>query len=242
MEHLIDISFDKALSNIDGLNWLPWIGNNYKNNKRRLLIVGESHYVPDAEENLRKIVIKSAETPLHTRNTIYESPVCGEWENKIFNNIHKVLLRTNDFDKELFWKQVCYYNFIPKLMDYRIKERPAWIDFYTSWKSFVDLIKILNPTDCLFIGVSASNSFNPVMEKLEINHSPIKRLEKIGTAYARTTSLKIRENDIKIFFIQHASKMFSWDKWNIFLESKNKDILTTLKNIVFSKGTSLNIF
>ena len=69
MEHLIDTSFDKDLSNIDGLTWLPWIGNNYKNNTRRLLIVGESAYLgkehyKDNDEEYQNLFFKSTEDKL----------------------------------------------------------------------------------------------------------------------------------------------------------------------------------
>lgn len=236
MKQHIDSSFDKHLLNIGGLTWLPWIGKDFKKNSRRLLIVGESHYaLSDNDEDYQKRFRKATDNKTFTRECIYESPVCGDWRNNTFDNIHRVLLRSNDFDKELFWEQVVFYNFIPRLMDYRVKERPTWVDFYSSWKTFIELIKILNPTDCVFIGVSASNSFNQAMDELRIKYEPVKWLEGIGTAYARTAKLNLNENNIKLSFIQHASQMFSWSKWNIFLARENKETLTFLKTKVFKE-------
>ncbi len=236
MEQHIDNSFDKHLLNISSLTWLPWIGKDFKKNSRRLLIVGESHYaLGDNDEDYQKRFREATDNKTFTRECIYESPVCGDWRNNTFDNIHRVILRSNDFDKELFWEQVVFYNFIPRLMDYRVKERPTWVDFYSSWKTFIELINILNPTDCVFIGVSASNSFNQAMDELRIKYEPVKWLEGIGTAYARTASLNLNENKIKLSFIQHASQMFSWSKWNTFLARENKETLTFLKAKVFKE-------
>lgn len=238
MERLIEKTFDQDLSKIIGLTWLPWIGNNFKNNNRRLLIVGESHYALGADDaEYQKRFKEATDDKFLTRECIYESPICGDWRNNTFDNIHRVLLRTNDFDKELLWQQVVFYNFIPRLMDYRVKERPTWMDFYSSWKTFVDMVKIIKPTDCIFIGVSASNSFNQAMDELRLNYSPVKWLEGIGTAYARTATLEINESEIKLSFIQHASQMFSWSRWNTFLERENREVLSSIRNLVFPKET-----
>lgn len=236
MEKHIDNSFDNDLLNVSGLTWLPWIGKDFKKNKKRLLIIGESHYsLGDNDEEYQKRFQDATDNKTFTRECIYESPICGDWRNNTFDNIHRVLLRSNNFDKEFFWEQVVFYNFIPRLMDYRVKERPTWVDFYSSWKTFIELIKILNPTDCVFIGVSASNSFNHAMEELRLNYEPVKWLEGIGTAYARTATLNLNDNEIKLSFIQHASQMFSWSKWNTFLTRENGETLTFLKAKVFKE-------
>ncbi len=234
MKKHIDNSFDKNLLNIRDLTWLPWIGKDFKKNERRLIIVGESHYTfGDNDEDYQKHFQEATNNKTFTRECIYESPVCGDWRNNTFDNIHRVLLRSNDFDKELFWEQVVFYNFIPRLMDYRVKERPNRFDFYSSWKTFIEVITILNPTDCVFIGVSASNSFNQAMEELRVKYEPVKWLEGIGTAYSRTAKLNLNENIIKLSFIQHASQMFSWSQWNTFLARENQETITFLKTKVF---------
>jgi hypothetical protein len=236
MEHHIDISFDKDLENVTSLTWLPWIGKDFKENERKLLIVGESHYaLADNDDIYQNSFQENTQNKKFTREIIYESPVCGDWRNNTYDNMHRALLRSNDFDKKCFWEQVAFYNFIPRLMDYRVKERPTSVDFYSSWKTFIELITILKPTDCIFIGVSASNTFNDAMKNLNINYTPINWLEGIGTAYARTATLDINENKIKLSFIQHTSAMFSWSEWNNFLARENEEILIFLKAKVLNE-------
>jgi hypothetical protein len=229
-EHL-ETSLDEKLLKVQGLTWLPWIGKDFKNNAKRLLIVGESHYTKgDSDEEFQEKFNAATGNNEFTRECIYEAAVCGDWSNKTYDNIHRVLVRSNAFDKEVFWEQVVFYNFIPRLLDYREQERPTHVDFYNAWNPFIEVLKILQPTDCIFIGVSAANTFNSAMHELKITHEPIKYLESIGSAYARTAKLNLEKKDIKLSFIQHASKMFSWNDWNVFLERENSDVLKFLKN------------
>ena len=184
MEKNIDKFYDKKLLNIYSLTWLPWIGKDFRNNKRKLLIVGESHYNEKNDVEYSGAFQRIARDKDFTRKCVFESAVCSKWSNKIFDNTIRLSLRHTLCNKIDFWQQVVYYNFIQRLIDYRIKERPTSFDFYASWEPFIKLIKILKPTDCVFIGVSASDSFSQAMEKLKISHIQVKRQEKIGTTYA----------------------------------------------------------
>jgi hypothetical protein len=235
MDNSIDSSFDKQFELVNNLTWLPWVGKSYTNADRKLLIVGESHYAfADNDIDYEKKFREATQDKSLTRECIFESPICGDWRNNTFDNIHRVFLETNDFSKSIFWEYIAFYNFIPRLMDYRIKERPIWVDFYNSWKTFIDIIRIIKPTDCVFIGVSASNSFNQAMEEFRINYSPVVWLEGIGATYARISKIRIDGNELKLSFIQHASQMFSWSKWNLFLKRQNGEILNYLRKVVFN--------
>ena len=44
-------SFDNEFERVKGLTWFPWIGKNYIDSKRRIMIVAESHYVNDKTTN-----------------------------------------------------------------------------------------------------------------------------------------------------------------------------------------------
>ena len=48
--------YDKQFETIEGLSWLPWVGHNYINSKRRILIIAESHYVNGEDIELKKII------------------------------------------------------------------------------------------------------------------------------------------------------------------------------------------
>jgi hypothetical protein len=238
MEKHIDKSFDKQLEAITNLTWLPWIGKSYNKANRKLLILGESHYKSaDSDAQFEKIFKGATEDKEFTRKTIYESPICRDWPNNIFDNIHRVFLETNEFRRKLFWEHVAYYNFIPRIMDYRKKERPMWVDFYNSWDTFVKVIKVIKPTDCVFIGVTATYSFDIAMKNLGIKYSTIEKLEKIGRVPARISKIEIDDYELNLTFIQHASRMFSWSKWNAFLKKQNGEIIEYLKSVVLDDKT-----
>jgi len=242
LENLIDTSFDEELLKLGVLKWLPWVGKNYSNNKRRLLIVGESHNIDiENEEEYDKEKKQAEGNENHTREVVNKLAIIRKEKKgrRYFDNTYRVLLNDNNF-KALFWDQVCFYNFIQKPMDYRDKknpQRPTNTEFYNSWNPFIDLIKILNPTDCIFTGVQASGSFTQAMNALSIKYSDLHWFDKIGRVPPRTASLNINENKIILSFIQHPSKYFSWEKWNSFLKNNNKVVMEALRNIVFPNET-----
>ena len=52
MKNNYDDKFDDQFRSIQGLHWLPWIGKDYLKvpPEKKLLIVGESHYVPKGDD------------------------------------------------------------------------------------------------------------------------------------------------------------------------------------------------
>lgn len=90
--------------------------------------------------------------------------------------------------------------------------------------------KIVKPTECLFVGVTASNSFNQYMSDHNIEHSNVKSLDKIGNAYGRKHSITIDGRVIPIIGIQHTSHHFEWERWNHISKTTENDILNWLDN------------
>ena len=55
MNNILDKSLDSQFDKIENLTWFPWVGKGYKCAKRKLLVVGESHYLnEDSDENNEK--------------------------------------------------------------------------------------------------------------------------------------------------------------------------------------------
>lgn len=52
MNYILDNSYDLLFEKIAGLSWNPWVGKDYAEGKRRVLIVGESHYIKEASEEM----------------------------------------------------------------------------------------------------------------------------------------------------------------------------------------------
>ena len=82
MNNILDKSLDSQFDKIENLTWFPWVGKGYKCAKRKLLVVGESHYLnEDSDENnekRRELLIRDKE---HTRNCLYEVLINKSWSS-----------------------------------------------------------------------------------------------------------------------------------------------------------------
>lgn len=209
---------DLNLNNVRNLKWLPFVGENYFYipKEYRMLVVGESHYNDGTEKG--KLDVDDIDW---TRDMIQENAIDGvNWNTNIIPNFHKAIFRENDFNKYKFWNSVAFYNFIQRSMD-TIKNRPSQEEFKDDWNTFFDLIRVIKPKTCLFIGVSASNHLMSAIEESGFSCDGIVSVAKIGKVSSRSSILKdVENNEIKLVFIQHTSSYFSWKKWNSYLKKE----------------------
>lgn len=222
---------------IHNLKWHPFIGDNYFNTSKenRLLIVGESHYTHDTEES--KLTVNHID---FTKDMIQENAIEGEdWKTKIIPNFHKAMFGDNSFNTDKFWNLVSYYNFIQRPM-LTIGERPNENDFHDGWKTFFDLIKVVKPKTCLFIGVSASNHLMSVIKNSDFSCKEFIYGEVInGTKSRKLTLLDKENNEIDIVFIKHSSQYFSWNDWNEYLKDEIGDQLFWFEKNIDIAGTKI---
>lgn len=223
-------SFDLELKKISGLTWLPWIGEQYENNEQRILLVGESHYTkPDEKlsiEQAKELLLRDEN---FTREVIKECPIEKLWRNNMFDNLHRTFFLNNDFETTLFWKNVAFYNFVQRPMDYSYKERPTEDDFLRGWEIFNEIINILKPSAYLFIGVGASNFFHKAKNKYNIIGSDVQWLDGQG-AYGRKFEIENGSIKIPIVAIRHTASYFDYNSWHSFLMKYFKKELVFLAN------------
>lgn len=210
--------YDKQFTQTENLKWLPWTGDNFSSlsHDNKLLIVGESHYHDNTTDSIEK-----HNSPTFTREVIEELAIerCY-YGTKIFPNLHRALFGNDDFDSSTFWNLVSFYNFIQRPMETN-KGRPSYDDFYDSWFPFLEIIKILRPKICLFIGTSAAYSLAHALQSTEFKTNDVEWEDYISNAYAKTaTIIDIEGNETKLIFIRHTSQMFSWTKWHEYLQKK----------------------
>lgn len=203
---------DKSFKKIKQLNWLPWIGKEYKNipENKKILFVGESHY----QDATLKSKIQHSKIDF-TRVVIDEQGVNGNHHTKIFPNLYKALFNYQNIDSKIFWDNVCYYNFIQRPME-GIKSRPKTSDFLTGWQVFESLIQIIKPAIVIFIGTSSANYLNRHQKNNISSIKPFVWDDKINGAFAKSTE----SDKTKILAIKHTSRRFSSDKWNEYLNKK----------------------
>ena len=209
---------DKVLSEVDGLKWLPWVGDRFNSAPPacKILVVGESHYQGESQKSIDK-----HKSPDFTRAVIQDLAIeRNYYKTRIFPNFHRAIFRTDKFDSEAFWHLVSFYNFVQRPMNTN-KGRPSYDDFYNGWKTFFELAETLNPTTCIFIGTSAVNSLSEAAKDAGLEAPEIKKGDFISNAYPRTAVLWDKSGrPHKLVFIRHTSQMFSWRKWNDYLKTE----------------------
>lgn len=241
--------FDEQFEKIEGLSWFPWIGHNYVNSERRILVVAETHYVKGESEEIDSLKKELVDDKLTTREIVAECPVCNEWKNSMYDNLHRCLFGMSNLyglNRDKLWNNIAFYNFVQKPMDYSKREceaeRPENNDFYDGWRVFVEIIKIIRPTECLFVGVTASNFFNQYMIEHNIEHCNVECINVMkGQAYGRKYSILVDGYNIPIIGIQHTSHHFSWESWNYFLMGNAPFMIRHLISLVLESLYNLDM-
>ncbi len=234
-DELLYLMCDDNFQKIDGLNWLPWVGKEYFDSGHRVsvLIVGASHYLIDDKEHPEKTEKnkEEAKRPDFTRNVIQTKCIDDKKKTQpTFDNLARCLFGNPKIEgvpkeerkkmRENKWKQLAFYNFVQRPME-TIDERPTSGDIKKGWKVFAELIKMLKPTHCIFIGFAAADCNNPYK---------CKPSKKVGRSAAPLFSAKIDEqNTCQCIAIKHTSQYFSWRSWRKFLKEKYPDMMEYLK-------------
>lgn len=225
---------DTALINLPNLKWLPWIGKNFFTNPKRLLIVGESQYANGTSEDEFIADLAVVNHIDFTRNMIQQTQIQNIYVHKPLNNLLKTLFVNDRVNNEKLWENISFYNFIQRPLDYRKNaetgnpERPLVADFDQGWETFVEVVKILEPTDCIFIGVEAATSVERMMDQLQIKRGNRQMHPMINNTSPRTIEVFVSKQAVKVSFIKHSSKFFSPEAWHPFLETQHSDLIKLL--------------
>ena len=210
------------------------MGSNYFKNTNRLLIIGESQYAQGETETDFKEDLRRVKEIDFTRNAVLQTQIQNHYKHPALDNLLKALLGNDSISKEKLWKEIAFYNFVQRVMDYssfngKKTEQPTIADFDAGWKVFVEVVKILQPTDCIFIGVSAAMPFERMMDKLNIKRTDRVSHDKIGNTNPISTTIVIDGYTTKISFVRHSSAYFSPEEWNPFLEKQHGNTVQELK-------------
>ena len=231
MEHILDKSYDPHFEKIAGLSWFPWVGKDYTNGKRRVLIVGESHYIKEDSEEMTRIKMERFKSDKSfTRECLKEVLIDRDWGNKTYLNLMETLCDRSVVteDKEML-RKIAYYNFIQRLVDYSCKERPQAEDYRTAWKCFLKVVNVLQPTDCVFVGLESTKTFEEVMTEQGIRHSSIEIPEVVNNSYSRKATIELESGyALDILFIRHSSSYFSPEQWHEFLKRQSPEMMKWL--------------
>lgn len=231
MDYILDKSYDLQFEKIAGLSWNPWVGKDYAGGERRVLIVGESHYIKEESEEVTQSNMERFKSDKSfTRACLNEVLIDGDWGNRTYLNLMEALCDRSVVteDKEML-QRIAFYNFIQRLLDYSCKERPQAEDYRTAWECFLKVVNVLQPTDCVLVGLESTQAFEEVMSEHGIRHSGIETQEVVNNSYPRKATLELESGNIlDILFIRHSSAYFSPEQWHEFLKRESPEIMKWL--------------
>ncbi len=223
----MDLSYDSKFQKCKNLYWLPYVGEGYSSldRKNKVLVIGESHYHDNTPRSIKDHQLKE-----FTRIVVAEQAISRNYvDTKMFSNFHRTLMGNDDFNSTQLWGKLSFYNFVQRPMSTN-KERPVKSDFLYGWDSFIDVIKILEPGICIFIGVEASNTLGQASKNSELTLNSFSWGTKINGTYSRRASVRILSGpETELLFIRHTSQYFSWELWKQHLDMHIPGTLNYLK-------------
>jgi hypothetical protein len=217
---LIDTTLDSKFSAVPNLRWTPWVGKRFqKKISPKLLIVGESHYAKARDnETIEEVQEKEERNKELTREVIWECPISKDWKNPTLDKVGRIFVGDGNYKRRDFWQDVAFYNFVQRMVHYvEPPERPSENDFTSGWVVFYDVLRIVKPDYCVFLGSQARHTFWSSMKRLGIEFADQKRSEQIGRCWSYRAEIILAGRSVPIVFIQHPGKYFSSPAWHDYL-------------------------
>lgn len=148
---MTEIDEESLLAN--GVNFLPWVGNDYKCgfSNKRLLLLGESHYNAWDEQEHQ---LGSA----FTRECVKAVVSRDANSSNFWRYLEQALLgeeRDNGWAASggsAFWNKLAFYNFIQSPISGGPRCRPSWDMFRASHRAFRAVLEAIRPERVLVCG------------------------------------------------------------------------------------------
>jgi hypothetical protein len=234
---MIDQTYDEAFKQLkklkEKLAWLPWVGEHYSAlpTENKVLLIGESHYLIDDPGS--KTEHKSHNL---TRRIVGSKGVDKKGKSSFYANTQKMILGNGTLKKReryVFWSRVAFYNFIQTPMN-SISNRPEDEHKLTASDNFIDVIKILKPSVCIFLGLGAAEKLNETIDNSEYEfEKQIGGAKKVGKNTPRIGRIIAPDGQvIKLLFVKHPSSYFSPGSWNMFLAKNAPSQMKWFKSLV----------
>lgn len=222
---------DIGLEKVEGLTWLPWIGNKYSLRDNRILVLGESHYqhggytCHEIEGNQN-----------YTRDVISEYVEMGRDAGKqytMYEPIERILkgsVLDADASREIIWNSVAYMNIIQRVLAEKSGNKD-WNWFLDGWKAVLGVVYVLRPR--IVICFSTDKQLNRVnfnrlpefKDEMTFGYTVLKNddsCRKIGRVTVATPggiAFGGAGDPIPVVFIQHASRIRRFDEWRSVLQN-----------------------
>lgn len=155
---LPDSTFSETMKNV---KFLPWVGQNYASgfNSQRTLILGESHYQWDCEQNIND---------WRTITQVLVQEQCdGAYTKAFWTKIAISFLghRPTLLEKREFWSSVAFYNFVQESAGDGPRIAPAKDSWASSEDAFTQVLQALEPKFVLILGDRLSGNLSRFLKR-----------------------------------------------------------------------------
>ena len=219
----LDTSYDNQFSTLADLNWLPWVGDNFRNKK--VLIVGESHY----DDNDGWLIYNDA-----TRNFVNNQGLNShnpDFRNRrFFQQIEKTLLNkeTSSFEeRSTIWRNVAFFNLVQRLLP-SSGDRPNDEDYDKGWRNFLKVVDIIKPDICIKYGYDGVGRLGYLLNNYDTGWTR----DDVQEFYTKPYCINLTKGNYKlrIIFTYHptGSRGFYFDEWATHIQSKFSNLNTLL--------------
>ena len=222
--------YDAAFDGIVGLTWLPWVGQRFAERPphQRLLVVGQSHYHRGDTPEERQAERDGYKDRKSTRVMIAEEG----WDAETMKRLPKLLFKTTVANRSELWAELwadtAYYNFVQRLLSHHDRQQPTPDDYVAGWTVFPQIVRILQPSHCLFIGVSAAKYFDHSMASQNLPFDKLSWAPEIDGVCPRVAKLNISGTPSKLIFVQHLGWCKSLSQLHDYLQTQHPDFMSCL--------------
>lgn len=186
--------------------------------------MGHSHYAKDGEEFSQEEYDRNISDKEYTRGIISCAIEKGGW------NFHKNLQKTFFYDKmegETFWSKIASYNFIQEPMKEVIANASQSCN-EIAWKCFADVVQIIKPDICIFVGKKYCDGMN-VLDQKDVTYSVKSFDEKINRTNPMSGELQFKDGyRLPFYMIHHTSMLYSPQLWHDFLNKEIPEVVSFL--------------
>ena len=163
------------------IHFEPWVGENYKNQNKKLFILGESHYAENPDQ--------AASFTIDRMQGISKE----EWTHPYWTKILQAITGKKkwEVDLEEFWSKFIFYNYIQEIVGPSCGIAPTKEMCNKAWEPFSEVLCHYQPSHILVVGKRLWNSLpdegkagEPIIindEKFDTWYFPYERGQAIST-------------------------------------------------------------
>ena len=229
--YLCDTQFDEKFDSVGTLKRYPWVGNKYAESNCRILILGDSHYTIDDDKNPSKEEYNRCNTDKdYTRGGVrcVINDVCeGKPTWTMFRNLINTFTSLTPDEVLHLWSKVAFYNFIQEPMKL-VDQVPTSKERRDGWRCFYDVVNILKPDFCLFVGIRSKQEIEMIrsLGGTYTIEDDKEMCNKVTPCYGEIETKEGSKTRFRI--IQHTSRFYSPVEWYQYFTNKEEEVVRQL--------------